>query len=103
MFEHNGYPVTAPEPRGTPGLHATLAPDVTTGETATPEPPATSGEHANSGAHAMPGHGGSSLRVLIWAALGVVFGDIGTSPLYAMSETVSSHLVATKGIKDKVT
>ena len=35
--------------------------------------------------------------------LGVVFGDIGTSPLYAMSETVSSHLAATQGIKDKVT
>ena len=39
----------------------------------------------------------------MWAALGVVFGDIGTSPLYAMSETVSSHLTATKGIKTKVT
>ena len=41
--------------------------------------------------------------MLVWAALGVVFGDIGTSPLYAMSETVSSHLAATQGIKDKVT
>jgi hypothetical protein len=41
--------------------------------------------------------------VLVWAALGVVFGDIGTSPLYAMSETVSSHLAATQNIKDKVT
>jgi KUP system potassium uptake protein len=45
----------------------------------------------------------ASLRVLIWASLGVVFGDIGTSPLYAMSETVSSHLGATRDIKDKVT
>jgi KUP system potassium uptake protein len=43
------------------------------------------------------------MRVLIWGALGVVFGDIGTSPLYAMSETVSSHLMSTQGIKDKVT
>ena len=41
--------------------------------------------------------------MLVWAALGVVFGDIGTSPLYAMSETVSSHLAATQGIKNKVT
>src|SRR5262249_22497433 len=41
--------------------------------------------------------------VLMWAALGVVYGDIGTSPLYAMSETVSSHLMATRGIRDKVT
>ena len=45
----------------------------------------------------------TALRVLIWAALGVVFGDIGTSPLYAMSETVSSHLAATRDINTKVT
>jgi KUP system potassium uptake protein len=50
-----------------------------------------------------PHHPVASLRVLVWAALGVVFGDIGTSPLYAMSETVSSHLAATKDIKEKVT
>jgi KUP system potassium uptake protein len=42
-------------------------------------------------------------RALIWAALGIVFGDIGTSPLYAMSETVSSHLLGVHGISDKVT
>jgi KUP system potassium uptake protein len=41
--------------------------------------------------------------VLVWAALGVVFGDVGTSPLYAMSETVSSHLSAVHGVKEKVT
>ena len=40
---------------------------------------------------------------MVWAALGVVFGDIGTSPLYAMSETVSSHLAATRDINTKVT
>ena len=45
----------------------------------------------------------ASLRVLVWAALGVIFGDIGTSPLYAMSETVSSHLSAMHNIKEKVT
>jgi KUP system potassium uptake protein len=43
------------------------------------------------------------MRVLVWGALGIVFGDIGTSPLYAMSETVSSHLMATRAIKEKVT
>ncbi|NOU31626.1 MAG: potassium transporter Kup [Polyangiaceae bacterium] len=43
------------------------------------------------------------MRTLIWAALGVVFGDVGTSPLYAMSETVSSHLAATQGMKEKAT
>ena len=48
-------------------------------------------------------HPRTALRLLVWAALGVVFGDIGTSPLYAMSETVSSHLMATHGIKEKVT
>lgn len=48
-------------------------------------------------------HPRSSMRVLVWAALGVVFGDIGTSPLYAMSETVSSHLMSVHGIKEKVT
>jgi hypothetical protein len=47
-------------------------------------------------------HPTSALRTLVWAALGVVFGDVGTSPLYAMSETVSSHLSAVHGIKDKV-
>jgi KUP system potassium uptake protein len=45
----------------------------------------------------------SALRLLVWAALGVVFGDIGTSPLYAMSETVASHLMAVHGIDQKVT
>ncbi|MBL9108764.1 MAG: KUP/HAK/KT family potassium transporter, partial [Myxococcales bacterium] len=47
-------------------------------------------------------HPTAALRTLVWAALGVVFGDVGTSPLYAMSETVSSHLSAVHGIKDKV-
>ncbi|MBX3187420.1 MAG: potassium transporter Kup [Labilithrix sp.] len=34
-----------------------------------------------------PGHGRSSLGALSVAALGVVYGDIGTSPLYAMRES----------------
>ncbi len=41
------------------------------------------GDHSESGEHAT--HRGSS-RTLIVAALGVVFGDIGTSPLYALRE-----------------
>src|SRR5262245_58075922 len=48
-------------------------------------------------------HPATAMRVLVWGALGVVFGDIGTSPLYAMSETVSSHLMSTHGLKEKVT
>ncbi|WP_371319872.1 potassium transporter Kup [Variovorax sp. dw_308] len=40
------------------------------------------------------GHGGGSLGVMV-AALGVVFGDIGTSPLYAFKETLNpEHGVA---------
>jgi KUP system potassium uptake protein len=35
-------------------------------------------------------HGGSSLTLAI-GAIGVVFGDIGTSPLYAFRETFASH------------
>ncbi len=34
---------------------------------------------------------GSSVSGLTLAALGVVFGDIGTSPLYAMKEVFSGH------------
>ncbi|HEY2516078.1 MAG TPA: KUP/HAK/KT family potassium transporter [Polyangiaceae bacterium] len=58
---------------------------------------------AHTTSHSTSSHAPASLRALVWAALGVVFGDIGTSPLYAMSETVSSHLMAVHGIKDKVT
>lgn len=36
------------------------------------------------------GHGGSPLTLAI-GAIGVVFGDIGTSPLYAFRETFASH------------
>jgi KUP system potassium uptake protein len=42
-------------------------------------------------AHAEPAHGHGSLGTLALAALGVVFGDIGTSPLYALKECVSAE------------
>ncbi len=48
-------------------------------------------------------HAPLAQHALIWGAIGVVFGDIGTSPLYAMSETVSSHLLGVHGIAEKVT
>jgi KUP system potassium uptake protein len=38
-----------------------------------------------------PGHGQGGLAGLTVAALGVVYGDIGTSPLYALRETFSEH------------
>ncbi|MDQ3243805.1 MAG: KUP/HAK/KT family potassium transporter, partial [Gemmatimonadota bacterium] len=44
--------------------------------------------------HATP-HGRAGLAALSLAALGVVYGDIGTSPIYAMREALhSAHGVA---------
>jgi KUP system potassium uptake protein len=37
------------------------------------------------------GHGSDSLRKLAVAAIGIVFGDIGTSPIYAFRETFAGH------------
>ncbi|MFM2372280.1 MAG: hypothetical protein RIS85_2002, partial [Pseudomonadota bacterium] len=37
------------------------------------------------------GHGQSSLVKLAVGAIGVVFGDIGTSPLYALRDTFAGH------------
>jgi KUP system potassium uptake protein len=49
---------------------------------------------APSAAHAAP-HGGGHLAALSLAALGVVYGDIGTSPIYAMRESLhGAHGVA---------
>jgi len=40
----------------------------------------------------MSAHEGKSrLSVLVIGAIGVVFGDIGTSPLYALKETFAGH------------
>ncbi|MFO1071775.1 MAG: potassium transporter Kup [Geminicoccaceae bacterium] len=41
---------------------------------------------APSGVHAAEAHGRGDLRTLVLGAIGVVFGDIGTSPLYTMRE-----------------
>jgi KUP system potassium uptake protein len=46
------------------------------------EPPQPSAEHGDSG-----GPGGRRLAILTLTALGVVYGDIGTSPLYTLRET----------------
>ncbi|RMH19455.1 MAG: potassium transporter Kup [Gemmatimonadetes bacterium] len=40
------------------------------------------------GGHAGGDHGSEDLKVLALAALGVVFGDIGTSPIYALRESL---------------
>src|SRR4051795_2952924 len=47
--------------------------------------------HPPDAQHADPGHGHGGLRALALAALGVVFGDIGTSPLYALKECVNKE------------
>ncbi|MBY0520167.1 MAG: KUP/HAK/KT family potassium transporter, partial [Sphingomonas sp.] len=39
---------------------------------------------------AKPAHGGGGLKLAV-SAIGVVFGDIGTSPLYAFRETFAGH------------
>jgi KUP system potassium uptake protein len=51
---------------------------------APPEPPAVQSQAAS------PEHHRSSLAVLALGAIGVVFGDIGTSPLYTMKEAFGS-------------
>ena len=53
----------------------------------TSEPVSENTEH--SGQH--HGHGKASTATLAVGAVGVVFGDIGTSPLYAFRETFASH------------
>lgn len=46
------------------------------------------GDKAGGGAKEPAGHGSSKLPILILGALGVVYGDIGTSPLYAFREAL---------------
>ena len=45
---------------------------------------------ADKSAHT-PGHAQGSLGKLAVGAIGVVFGDIGTSPIYAFRETFAGH------------
>ena len=52
---------------------------------------ATESDHASQGAHGAHGHGQIGLAGLIVGAIGVVFGDIGTSPLYTIREAFSPH------------
>ena len=65
----------------------------TEGTSALPEPPGdeTLTPQGNVHADAGHGHGSQSLLKLSLGAVGVVFGDIGTSPLYAFRETFAGH------------
>ncbi|EJU12390.1 K+ transporter, partial [Sphingomonas sp. LH128] len=59
----------------------------------TPYVPSTAGESHSSGGH--HGQGSGNITKLALGAVGVVFGDIGTSPLYAFRETfVGPHPLA---------
>jgi KUP system potassium uptake protein len=53
----------------------------------TPDGASDSPQHPDS--HSAGGHGHGSLAALTVGAIGVVFGDIGTSPLYAMREALN--------------
>lgn len=52
-------------------------------------------EQPNAGTPAPQGHGKATHRALILGAIGVVFGDIGTSPIYALREAIGH---AQKGV-----
>ena len=56
---------------------------------ASPTPDGASETPQNQDSHSVSGHGHGSLAALTVGAIGVVFGDIGTSPLYAMREALS--------------
>jgi len=51
-------------------------------------PPPSPSPAGHAGHH---GHGNVGMRALVLGAIGVVFGDIGTSPLYTLREAFSSH------------
>ena len=52
-------------------------------------------EQPNAQTPSPPGHGKATHRALILGAIGVVFGDIGTSPIYALREAIGH---AQKGV-----
>ena len=77
-------------PNASAGSHAPPAPLVPTG--AVPgSSPADQPWAAPAPNHDGPGHGHGGMAALAIGAVGVVFGDIGTSPLYALQETVIKH------------
>ncbi len=52
---------------------------------------ATEGEDLGEHSHEQPGHAHGPLYKLAIAAVGIVYGDIGTSPIYAFRETFAGH------------
>ena len=72
-----------PDPTANPGPAADSTTPASMGATSTPQVPA----------GRLHGHRRSIARMALGAA-GVVFGDIGTSPLYAIKETFGAHGLA---------
>src|SRR3982751_2810358 len=54
---------------------------------------ATGGAEADAPADAVHGHAHGPLYKLVIGAIGIVYGDIGTSPIYAFRETFAGHHV----------
>jgi KUP system potassium uptake protein len=52
---------------------------------------ATGGTEADAPNDASHGHGQGPLYKLVIGAIGIVYGDIGTSPIYAFRETFAGH------------
>jgi len=50
----------------------------------------TAADHSHSPADGSRGHGGAGFLTLLIGSIGVVYGDIGTSPLYAFKEAVTA-------------
>ncbi|UBH25390.1 KUP/HAK/KT family potassium transporter [Micrococcus porci] len=87
---------THPHPGDGAGIAASAAPQPAPGSPSSPAPTAPSSAD-RSGGHAAPGHrpataerARTGMLMLAIGALGVVFGDIGTSPLYALQTLFSA-------------
>ncbi len=79
--------MAGPDARG--DNEASAASSSTSPPLSPPSHPATPGDAtAHDHGHGGDSHGGSGFRALVIGAIGVVFGDIGTSPLYAMREAL---------------
>ena len=79
--------MAGPDARG--DSEASAASSDTSPQLSPPSHPATPGDAtAHGDGHDGDHHGGAGFRALVIGAIGVVFGDIGTSPLYAMREAL---------------